>query len=154
MPKPLTEEELRAEVGADIIKALSDEIWQIEGTPTSTVKLPDGTFRKRALVPGSEFVLQATYFGTRGNMIFQFEPVGAKEFLLEATTKDVDKVFPTFGEQLGDAYKIASESTQFVVSKLLKDHKAADEARVVLEIEAETKRAQNSYKNHPNFGRF
>ena len=73
----------------------SGEVFETDGTPTVTVKLPDGTFRKKP-APPTAYYMAGAYVGSR-DTIFCFTPEDPQEWIqIEVPAKDMDQVFPLF----------------------------------------------------------
>lgn len=92
----MTKEDLNETLTELMHKLLKqDKTYSADGTPTLTVKMPDGTFRKKPAAP-TEYFPSSAYQGAR-DTIFCFSPEDPQEWAqVEVGSKDLDNVFPLF----------------------------------------------------------
>lgn len=142
-------------VGKLICQKMVECVFTVDGTPTATVKLSNDTFRKQALQPGAEFIVRDAYVGQRGLLIFQFEPVDAQDFLVEADIKQVDTIFENFGIALSEVFgDVDSETAADFVAHISRQMRAEEKRLADEAAAAEAKRQADIYKDNPLFGSF
>jgi hypothetical protein len=158
-PKPPLSEE-RAEILNVICERLTDarkgEIYEVPGTPIFTVKLEDGSYRKKTLDPGQELMFSSVYVGASHKPIFVFEPVDSRPYTqVEMNAKDIDNVLPQFASEMFEAFPDIDAVTMTKLVSML-EAQVAGELRSQREQqrEKEAESAANTYANHPLYGRF
>lgn len=136
---------LREKIAEEAVVKLGGEFFEIEGTPTATVKYKDGSYKKKPVMPGIEFSPVASYVGMRGNIIFCFSPGDAQEYdTMEVEIKDLDTMLPLFGPAVAKAFDIEGVEAIRDIFDII-GSRMAEETKV----ETET-----AYENDPMFGRF
>ncbi|MFA9261836.1 MAG: hypothetical protein ACEQSB_00550 [Undibacterium sp.] len=138
-------------VGEKIVEALKDEVFVVEGTPTATVLLSNGEYRKKPLPPSSEYMIARSYIGAKDQIIFVFEPVTPVLWsFVELSGSDLDKVFPTFSLAAATAFEVQAETSRTMlnrVTKLVADEFGLSQQELMKKIAKE-------YASHPEFGIF
>jgi len=121
------------------------------GTPTVTLKMPDGGFKRKPLFGGYELVFSGGYVGKSGQPNFVFEPSDERDWKqAEFNLKELDVAMPLFGAELSSEVDIDEEKMPVLFEKMLQKFAADD----ILAADAEKRAAQETYKNNPLFGRF
>lgn len=148
------ERKLLAEIGAEIVKNLAGTFFEVDGSPTATVKYDtDGviTYKKRVLLPTWNFVLEYTYVGKSGNLIFGMSPEDAQEYThAELPVKEMDNAFPLFGAAVATLYGKESENLAVIVAEVL-----AEKFQQHLEkIEQEKAQSIAALSSNELYGRF
>jgi len=154
MSKKDKNEELKTEVGKQIVRLLADEIFTVDGTPTVTVNNPNIGYRNKPLSPGAEFMLKDAYVGARGNLIFILSPADGQDYTIELDPKKIDDVFVDFGGTLGEKVGIKSEKTDAIVRKLITMERNAAEKRAEELERQKFQQTASIYNSNPLFGRF
>lgn len=142
------ERERMMDVGRRIIELAKDMVFEVDGIPTLTVKLPDGQYRKKAMSPGWGFTLIDVYVGSRETPIFVLEPIDSLPFeVIEASIKEADATFPKLGGMIAEAGEITGTKTLGGVFGIIENdmRKQAKEAMVA---------DQEAVASNPNWGRF
>lgn len=142
---------LLEEIGNEFADALRGKFFTVEGTPLSTVKYADKTFKKKPLIAGWEFSIAYAYVGKRGNMVVGLAPEDAQEYeYIEMEKKQLDEVFPLIGPAVAKLFGHEAEKFGYVLD--LEVHKrasAAYEAAV-----AEQAKAEQGYTENERYGMF
>lgn len=142
---------LLTELGEEIIEKLGDQFFEVDGTPTATVKYPDGSFKKKPLMAGWNFKLEYAYVGTRGKLILGLSPEDAQEYAFaEMDAKELDTVFPMVGPAVGPLFSVEGERLPFIIDTII--HKRAiEEAN---RTKNEQARAETAYEENDGYGIF
>lgn len=141
------EKDAMISVGQEIINRVKEDVFEIEGSPTATVKNVNGSFRKKALFGGWEFFLTDCYIGVRDSLIFIMTPVDKQEFeTIECSIKEADDFFPLMGSQIAARFDLTDERMPTVFDKI-----GASIEKAKKDIEQE---ALKAYSNNPQFGMF
>lgn len=146
-------------VGKRIVDALEGEIFAVAGTPTTTVKMKDGTYKNKPMVPGAEFSVNDAYVGKRGQIIFVFEPIDAQEFLIEVEARKMEEIFPTFCPVAlvsCDDYPepLNGDDLSTVISIMIRQEKKTMRASQETAAEREKERLVDVYGSNPLFGKY
>lgn len=128
----------------------------VDGTFKATQKLPGGTFVRRVVDSGTELVFSKVYIGKSGKPNFCFKPFDAQQFdQIEATPKECDTLFgSSFKDELCKAFGIEAVNTDAIIKWLITHLEEAAAAEKEERAAAALTSAQETYKNHPLFGRF
>jgi hypothetical protein len=128
---------------------------EIAGAPTVTIKLKDGSFRKKPIAPNQELIYAGSYLGKSGKPIFTFKPFDAQDYeQVEFSASELDNHFPQFAEQASEALGIAAKGIDPLVGRLVKNIMEVVDRQKREQAEAAAKDTRFTYKDHPLFGRF
>lgn len=140
--------------GKEIINKLGDQFFEVDGTPTSTVKYRDGSFKKKTLLAGWNFKLEYCYVGTRGKLIFGLSPEDAQEYeFVEMETKDLDYSFPMIGPTAAPLFQFEGEKLEGLITKVVEDAAIAEVRRMEQE-KKDAEMAALGYQENEEFGAF
>ncbi|MGV1754777.1 hypothetical protein [Agrobacterium sp. CG674] len=140
--------------GKEIIAKLGDQFFEVDGTPTATVKYADGQFKKKPLIAGWNFKLEYCYVGQRGKLIFGLSPEDSQEYeFIEMDPKELDYTFPLVGPAVAPLFNLEGEKLTEILEAVIAQ-KTSDEvkAKEIEKIEAE--KAVLSYEENEEFGIF
>lgn len=140
------------EIGQRIVSKMQelDEIVEIDGTPTLTIKRHTGEYRKKGMMHGSEFFFHDSYVGNRGHLIFVLEPVEWNEefqYLEVASFKEIDNAMPLMAGKIAAAFNLGEIEKIGHVIQLI-------EGILHDEQKQEEKEAEVAAQNNPIWGMF
>jgi hypothetical protein len=146
--------EIVKKIGERIVERMKevDAVFEVEGSPTMTVDMKDGNYRKKVMFAGWEFFMKSSYVGQRGNLIFVLQPVEKQEFeFLELNVTEADSCLPLMSGIISEALGYGSvENMTNLISMM---HKL-----IHSEIESAAKNDEMERikvaSNNPNWGRF
>jgi hypothetical protein len=150
----------------DLEKAANDALRQLDikmsgfsaeitGAPTVTIKLKDGSFRKKPLAPNQELIYAGAYLGKSGKPIFNFKPFDAQDYdQVEFNSVEINTYFPQFADQASMTLGIAAKGIGSLLDRLVKNVLEDVDRQKREEAEAAANDARITYKDHPLFGRF
>lgn len=139
------------EVASEIVEKLKGEFFEVEGTPTATVKYEAGNFKKKTLLAGWLFQLEYAYVGAMGKIIFGLSPEDAQEYkFAEMNPKEVDGAFPLAGGKIAEMFSVSGENAQAVIEEIVKSRL---DAKAMAE-EMEKRQTEMALQNNELFGAF
>lgn len=146
------------EKNQEVMLALGEELVSViqrldvsliaDGPVNVTIKLRDGGFRHKDVQAMSEFFVESSYVGLRGNLIVQFSSLDLPEEWLgiELEPSKIDVVFPMLLGALDTHFGTDSASMVHLINHLY--------ARRVVQVSMEKEDSQAALRALPNFGRF
>lgn len=138
--------------------AADDRAYDLDGTPTLTVKLPDGTFRKKP-GPNTAFYPSYAYMGAR-DAIFGFTPEDPQEWShAEIPAKDLDGVFPLMLYDINAWAERRYKPSGEPLERLRTLKSVPDLIDLIFGLEVEARKITQAQDDtallaHPNFGMF
>lgn len=137
--------------GMEIIEKLGDQWFEVDGTPTVTVKYPDGQFKKKPLIAGWNFKIEYAYVGQRGTLIFGLTPEDAQEYaFIEMDAKQMDNTFPMVGPSVAPLFGLEGEKMHVILEEVIAK-RMTEEAEAK---KAEIAKAETNYDNIEEYGMF
>lgn len=131
----------------ELVQKADDRTFVLEGTPSTSVKYADGSYKTKPLVAGWEYFLTGGYVGTKGEAIFSFTPEDKQEYeTIEFYITKLDQFMPLMGPFIGESLGVEGEKAAIVFQK------AVD--KKLLELSVDKERAETKLSANPNFGRF
>lgn len=150
----MTEEET-LELYSEIASGLSEVVFEADGPISLSVRLPDGTYKRRVIGPRQVFFLDSIYVGKVQKFILRLRPEDPSpeyEFV-EVDSRSVDDAFPTMLEEL-NKWAVARYGDSFIESP---DLKTFSEIVLVAEKTIRRRSAKDDLeelKSNPLFGMF
>lgn len=137
--------------GKEIIEKLGDQFFEVDGTPTATVKYKDGTFKKKPLIAGWNFKLEYAYVGQRGALIFGLTPEDTQEYeFIEMDAKQMDSCFPMVGPSVAPLFALEGEKMHVILEEVIAKRMSEEAERK----KVEKVQAENNYDNNAEYGMF
>lgn len=137
--------------GNEIIRKLGDQWFEVDGTPTATVKYSDGQFKKKPLIAGWNFKLEYAYVGQRGTLIFGLTPEDAQEYeFVEMNSVQMDNAFPMVGPAVASMFGLTGEKMHVILDEIVAKRLSEEVERK----ETEKAKAEANYDDNDEFGIF
>jgi hypothetical protein len=148
-----------AEAVVEMIRLLDDTPLEIEAALTLTVKMPNGSYRKKAVNHENCLFLKSAYVGARSATILCFasESTSEEYSSVEIPMNNVDKTIPLFAATLREAMGITTEQTNTLKWSLKRTLVAVEGVLAVKRDEEESKKMAligESYSANSDFGMF
>lgn len=144
------ERRITEKFGIKLAAELKEQIFEVDGTPTLTVKYPDKTFKKKP-VTGIGLFFTGLYLGAKGTPIFVFAPEDAQEWeQVEFEAKQLDEVIPLFGGAVARSLGVTGEAVGEVFKRAVIHELQAEQAAKKVDAD----KSVSGLQSNPNFGLF
>jgi len=143
-------------VGKKICQMLREEFFEVSGTPTVPVKYPDGSFKNKP-IGGLALCPEYAYISSRDTLIFGFEPEGSQIWQhAEIPSEKLETIFPDILARTKALMFETQEEAEIIESwndmiTVLFDGYKQERAKAEKQ---EKRKLEETYANHPLFGRF
>jgi len=149
------DKEILEAVGVKICQVLREEFFEVSGTPTAVVKYKDGTFKNKP-IGGLLFCPEYAYVSSRDILIFGFEPEGSQIWdHTEIPSEKMEVIFPDILAR-AKALLFKEEEAELIESwnDMITILFEGSKQERLKEKKSEKLKLEETYANHPLFGRF